>query len=395
MHLKIFFFSFLLSLFTISSIYGRDSTLTTNSGRKAKFTGLFWQRGRVLQSNDFVRGLNSLHDPIDDFQAFSLRFGWNTTGKKIWQQLYHNPVYGIRHIGYQVSEQSGTWKTHCPVWIFLLLRFSYINKLALLFDAGFGITLNWESFEVTDNTYNIAIGAEQSVYIDLGLKMEYRLTNHWKLSAGASFTHFSNGALKKPNMGINTFAPKLSLAYYFQPSPEYTKKYKIPDHKPENSVSASLYAGWKNVLYTGSDADSITAFKGVYYNVYGLSTVFNRQISHKSKIGIGTTIGYLGAANSSITLENGKLDDNDASLREGIELSIYPSYELMINKLSLLIQPGFYLYRYSYDKQTPIMYQRIGLKYQIFKNMFAGLNLHAYKFYISDYIEWNIGYTFK
>jgi hypothetical protein len=156
-----------------------------------------------------------------------------------------------------------------------------------------------------------------------------------------------------------------------------------------------LYAGWKNVLYTWSDADSITAFKGVYYNVYGLSTVFNRQISHKSKIGIGATIGYLGAANSSITLENGKLDDNDASLREGIELSIYPSYELMINKLSLLIQPAFYLYRYSYDKQTPIMYQRIGLKYQIFKNMFAGLNLHAYKFYISDYIEWNIGYTFK
>jgi len=394
MSVKWIFFSGLIFILSLTRLYGQDSALIHKSIHKSKFIEASYQRGKVLQTNDFVRGLNRQHDPIDDFTAFSLRFGWNTSGEKLWQQLYHNPVYGIGVSAIRFQNNPELGKPVALYGFFSTPLFLH-QKLALLFDAGFGMTFNWESFEVTDNTYNIAIGAEQSVYIDLGLKMEYRITDHWKLGAGASFTHFSNGALKKPNMGINTFAPKLSLAYNFQPSTEFTKKDEIPDHKSANSISASFYAGWKNVLYTGTDVDSVTAFKGVYYNVYGLSAVVNRQISHKSKTGIGATIGYLGAANSSITLENGKLDDNDAPLREGIELSIYPSYELMINKLSLIIQPGFYVYRYSYDKQTPVMYQRIGLKYHFFNNMFAGLNLHAYKFYISDYIEWNIGYTFK
>jgi hypothetical protein len=40
-------------------------------------------------------------------------------------------------------------------------------------------------------------------------------------------------------------------------------------------------------------------------------------------------------------------------------------------------------------------YQRIGLKYHIFENIFAGINVRAYDFSIADYIEWNIGYRIK
>jgi hypothetical protein len=69
--------------------------------------------------------------------------------------------------------------------------------------------------------------------------------------------------------------------------------------------------------------------------------------------------GYMGAANSSITVVNGKLEDNDASFFRGIEVSIFPSYELVINRFSLLLQPGFYLYRANYEGRTLVAYQRI------------------------------------
>jgi hypothetical protein len=89
---------------------------------------------------------------------------------------------------------------------------------------------------------------------------------------------------------------------------------------------------------------------------------------------------------------NGKLEDNDASLGEGFEFSIFPSYELIINRLTLLIQPGFYVYRAKYEGRTPTAYQRVGIKYDVYKDISIGINLRAYDYNVSDYIEWTLAY---
>ena len=91
----------------------------------------------------------------------------------------------------------------------------------------------------------------------------------------------------------------------------------------------------------------------------------------------------------------------------GNKLSVgaYGSFELVINKLSMIIQPGWYLYREDWEvpeepsegisiprRKPGDPYQRIGLKYHIFNNVFVGINVRAYNFYVADYIGWNIGY---
>ena len=78
-----------------------------------------------------------------------------------------------------------------------------------------------------------------------------------------------------------------------------------------------------------------------------------------------------------------------------IFLSIYPSYELVINKVSIIIQPAFYLYRKKLVNQTPVFHQRVGLKYHFTDHLFIGITLVAYKFHVSEFIEWNIGYRLK
>ena len=59
----------------------------------------------------------------------------------------------------------------------------------------------------------MSIGAGESFLIDAGLNLQYHLANRIDLETGFSFTHFSNGSLKKPNFGINTLAPKISFKY--------------------------------------------------------------------------------------------------------------------------------------------------------------------------------------
>ena len=61
--------------------------------------------------------------------------------------------------------------------VFSQLRLNAGTNLSFDYNLGFGFTMNWESFEVSQNTYNIALGAEQSVYIDFGPEMNYRLNN--------------------------------------------------------------------------------------------------------------------------------------------------------------------------------------------------------------------------
>nr|WP_321410494.1 acyloxyacyl hydrolase [uncultured Carboxylicivirga sp.] len=389
-------YTYILSLlylfFLRNTLYGQD-TINNNAVIKNKSIEVFYQNGKVLQTNDFVRGNNSLNESIDGFHAFSARFAWQTTGQNIWEQLYNYPQYGL---GIYTASFEKVPELGNPIAIYGFFTSPFYNneKLSISYDASFGITFNWESFELGQNPNNIAIGTEQSVYIDIGLKLDYQFLKSWKMGAAVSFTHFSNGALKKPNQGINTFAPKVYLSYAIKTTDENKIINEIPEFIDKNSITTSFYTGWKNVLYSGDGVDSTIANKGVYYNVYGLSATFNRQISYKSKVGLGITLGYFGAANSHITAVNGELEDNDAPLKEGFEVSIYPSYELAINKLSLILQPGIYLYRFNYKNQTPILYQRVGLKYHFWKSVFAGINLHANSFYISDYIEWNLGYTF-
>ncbi len=364
-----------------------DSTRFMESTRIV--TGYQW--GRVLQTNDFVRGKNLVQQPIDDYHAFSAQWIKQTNGQKTWEKAYRDPSFGL---GVYAIRFPNTPELGKPIAVYGLFTAPFKRWQYLSFDylMGFGFTMNWESFEVAQNAYNIALGAEQSVYIDLGLSLDYRLKNGLYLGFGGSFTHFSNGALKKPNFGINTAGPRISAGYDFSPALPAGLNPKLPPFHGGNEYLVSVFTGTRNVLYDGSDADSVTRFKGVYYPVYGLTFGYNRSISYKSKIGLGIAFDYFGAANSHITLLNGKLEDHDASFHDGFEISIFPSYELTIDRLSVILQPGFYLHRQNYRGRTPGTYQRLGLKYYVFRNIFMGLNLHAYHYYISDYIEWNIGF---
>ena len=127
----------------------------------------------------------------------------------------------------------------------------------------------------------------------------------------------------------------------------------------------------------------------------GISTIFNRQVSFKSKLGIGATLTYNGAVNAQATVENNDLEPEPGKFGDKIMISIYPSYELLINRVSIVLQPAVYLYRKKLFIQSPVFHQRIGLKYRFTDRLFAGITLVDYKFHVSDFIEWTIGYRLK
>ena len=352
-----------------------------------------YENGYVFATNPFLRGINSESTKIDDIQSFSLKLSHQSTGKKQWEQLYRYPEYGI---GLYVADFFNPEEIGTPIAVygFLNAPFARKEKLTFNYEIRFGASFNWKAFNPLTNKYNISIGAGESFLIYTGLNLQYQLTHKVALEAGFGLTHFSNGNMKKPNFGINSIAPNLSVKYNFYDSPTLIR-HEIPVYEKEYEWIVDAFVGFKNIVFDSIDYDLVEKYEGVYYPVFGISSTINRQLSYKSKLGMGMTFTYNGSVNAQAFVEGSELELTDGRIGEKLMISIYPSYELVINKASIIIQPAFYLYRKKLNNQSPVFHQRIGLKYHISDHLFIGMTLVDYKFHVSDFVEWNVGYRLK
>lgn len=384
---------------------GSDSTDTKK--RQAKSLKLMYQAGNVLPTNEFLKGDNAAGKPINYFQGIALDYSIETDGSQYWQQLYKNPSWGFGIYGCNFfnDDELGT-----PTSIYTHFSAPFIrkNKFTFNYRAKFGFTYNWKPFDPEFNPYNYAIGSYNTVFVDAGLSLGYDLGERFNLALGYSFTHFSNGATRVPNMGINMLAPFLELKYYVTPKPKIITQDKIEYDKNWELILLSAFSG-KQLAYDTSGIDSITQFVPQNYTIITISANLAYQINHLVKFGAGLDFGYDEAYNSYITYKDGVVTPQNAGNGSKIYIGIYPSFELVINKVSVVVQPGWYLYRDdpsippSTDDNYVIQpnhkpansYQRIGLKYHILNDLFVGFNVRAFNFSIADYLEWNIGYRFK
>lgn len=370
-----------------------DTLQTKKSFFNDKFIAVSYQNGYVFPTNDFVRGKNTEKELINAFQTFSIRFSKQSFGENPWEQWFNYPQWGI---GLSVYDFYNPEEIGNPIALYGFFNdpFKRWNRLTFNYEIGFGATFNWRRFDPINNSSNIAIGAGESFYIDAGLNLQYRLTKHLDIETGFSLTHFSNGALKKPNFGLNTIAPKISMKYNFDERHDFIKQ-KNPGFHPETEWLVSTFIGGTNVIFDSVNVDIREKYEGVTFPVAGITTTLNRQIWRKSKIGIGMAFTYNGSVNAQVAVDNNELEVTDGLISDKIQISIFPSYEFVVNRFSLILQPAFYLYRKQLVNQTPVFHQRIGLKYHFTEDFFVGITLRDYAFHVSDFVEWNIGYSFK
>ncbi|QQR86933.1 MAG: acyloxyacyl hydrolase [Flavobacteriales bacterium] len=353
-----------------------------------------FQYGYVFPTNHFLRGSNREQEPIRAFGAASIRLGKQTTGNKPWQLNYANPVYGVGISAIRFSEPEELGKPFA-VFGYFNAPFHRWTKLSLEYDIALGLAFNWKPFNPVNNANNLSIGAKESVYLDVGVQAAFRLVGRFSGSAGLSIAHYSNGALKKPNLGVNTVAPRMALRYdlYTVPLSRPVKSQRAP-FTASTQLDLSVFAGSQNVIYDSLPVDVVEGYEGVNFLAMGVNVCLARHLTHKSKIGFGFTADYNGAHDAQVSVDNGEVEAADSPFADKLQLSVFPSYELVVHRVSVLVQPSFYVARKNIPQQTPWFYQRIGIKYHAYRNLFVGVSLRAYQFNVSEFLEWNIGYRF-
>lgn len=362
------------------------SIASSTFAQKYRNAGLFFEthimQGGVLKSNDFVRGDNKKGLPINNYSASDVRIGWQTRGSHAWHHTHKLPYYGIG-IHSMVFSDADEIGYPAALYFFFGAPFARRAKSSFDYEFSFGLSHNWKPYDDLDNPFNLAIGSYRNAYIDGKVKYVWYFSKKVSMDVGVRVTHFSNGAMRMPNAGINLFAPFVGLRYDLiakdpvpidqlrTPKVEATEEFNIYVASGKRAVKQTLTPNYQMASLLNISLEYLKPAGPIFKYGAGLDIGIdqNRNIAVDGNIvQFGTTKQQLFSAVSVI----GQFRANRLAVQAGI------GYELLNNGK----------FHFSND-----FHQRLGLRFYLHKHLFAGIAIKANNFSTADYIEWSVGYS--
>lgn len=307
--------------------------------------------------------------------GYELSFGKCTWGLKKWEQLYNYPEFGFSALRTSLGskEFSGSANAIYPFMNFTLAE-SPVFKFNIR--CGTGIAYLTKKFDRQENYKNIAIGSKINCIISMACEMRIKLRSNIQFCTGFGVNHFSNGAYKTPNLGLNIAHSYASLVW-FSESPDFSKvKYDLKRQRlSKMEYSVGLYGGVKEIYPAG----------GKKFPCASLTTDITRIFNAKHNLSVGLDFFY-NAAHFETQYRKDTLFNNQwKATSSGIHLG----HTLKFKRFSFNYQIGTYLH--ISESSDGIIYNRIGFKYRMTDNWYVNLSLktHLGK---ADFIEPGIGY---
>ena len=294
-----------------------------------------------------------------------LSFNRRTFGNREWESAYNYPDYGAS-FHYQNMKNISLGEMY---GVYGHYNFYFLNR-SLMFRAGAGVVYNTNPYDKETNFRNNAYGISfmPSAYFMLNYQKP-DLWNGLGLQAGLSFIHYSNGSLKAPNTSTNTVALNVGINYTFSKNQllAYVSRDSTVNYRQRVKFNFELKGGL-------CESDVIGAGQ---YPYYAVSAYADRRLGRKSALQLGADFfwaKYLKdfIAFKSISFPEEELDPDTDYRKAGI----FAGHELFVNKLSVVVQAGLYVY--SPYKATGSHYQRVGLKYYFTDKVFSSMLLKTH-----------------
>jgi hypothetical protein len=351
--------------------------------------------GSVAHTNDFINGINVDSTKINNMSSFSFRVAKQLDGSKAWHHLYNDFTYGIGGF-YGHFNYSKNINNPFALYGFMNLTPLKIKRFALKADIAVGFSFWWDSYSKKDNKYNVAVGTPINCYVNFGLNAYYRLNDNLQLYLGGSLTHFSNGAIVKPNKGINVLSPQVGISY--NPQKMIFKQAKDTlSYKPSFETLINVYFAEHGIVVNPQKPNTTTGEQDTVqknYFIYGLQGRFIKELSFKNNIGLGVEVSYNPVVGRTRNEAHNPGAKDTLSYLDRVNASLFLAYEYKINNVSIALEPGYYVYRYK-STYFSRLYERIGMRYRINDNYYCQFFLRAYNFTIADFIELGFGYRIR
>jgi hypothetical protein len=321
-------------------------------------------RGNILKHTEDVGHLISGHP-----DGFLLSYNWKTYGEKEWHQVYNYPDYGISY--HYLDFKNHYLGVNHAVGVHYNF---YFFKRQLMFRISQGIGMTTTPYDEETNNKNNAFGTKimDNNYFLLQYKKE-NIIDKIGLQAGFMLTHFSNGRFKAPNSGINTIAFNIGLNYNLNDKQQDFILDSLPSK--ESYKEQVKY----NIAFRTGISEGPVPHLG-QRQFYHIGLYADKRIGRKSALQFGTDIffsrylqDYIKFVSVAFPEGHKSYTDPDTDYKR---IGLFVGHELFINKLSIEAQLGYYVYK-PFDYEIDI-YQRVGIKYYLYKNIFTGVGLKTH-----------------
>lgn len=364
------------------------------------FTSLRTDYGKVTRTNVFLDGKNAAQHVFKTFSAHTAQLGLQTNGSKDWHHVHNFPQMGV---GVQLTRLDYAEEIGRPFSVFAFYNGTFFRqqKHALRYSIDFGVATNWKPYNKDTNPYNVTIGSESTVHLSFGVEYAYRFAKQFEVGIGGAFTHFSNGALRKPNKGLNLLSPRLRLSYLLRETNLPVRRTDI-DKPTGNEVFVAIGFGPKRYecdykFFDDKTPENFDIYpSNAKFHSITLQTGFLHRYGHKGKYGGGVNLLYDTWMGAIIRARAGDAEIEMGNVSQRFALGLFAAHELCINRLSVVTQLGINV---AEPKNLPDRktrdFERMGVKYTFTEKVSAGVYIYAHRFSKADFIEWSIGYSLQ
>lgn len=319
-------------------------------------------------------------------KAYELRYGFQSKGDEMWQQYHRLPQYGLGiHYADLIADKADTAIGNpFSAFMFFSAPFARIGKFTFSTDLSLGLSYTTKCYDPLINPFNDVIGSLLNLYFDLNVNLRYRLSPKANLTLGSGITHYSNGAIHKPQNGMNTIRLNMGMSYNFK----YPKLKNNAGHK--NNLPMASHEAIQIMASMGVvEEQRIGELKGERFFTSSFTADYAVPLTPINILTLGMDVLYDG----SIAKTMKGVPPFPVDFSQKMYLGSHIGYQILIHRITLLVNLGTYFRQSSFD--SGFWFIRAGGRIRISDHLHSHICIKTKDGFRSDWIEWGLAYYKK
>ncbi|HSL89353.1 MAG TPA: acyloxyacyl hydrolase [Ignavibacteriaceae bacterium] len=316
-----------------------------------------------------VRGLNP--------RGHELIYNWHLNNDDVWNDCECYPRFGffLSYYDFDLEELLGHGFSAGMMFTYF---FGLPSEFNFHLKGRGGVSYLTNPFDRNQEPVNWSYSTHFNYILGVGGGITYRPFNRIEFQLDGSMNHQSNAALLEPNGGINYWALAFSTNFYFD----------NPDFHPRDIYDPYLHSEKKkrwDVSFSWGISSMPFPLPG-QVPMYSITFLRSIQLWRIFAVSFAAELERNGRA---VELSRRGYASETTNPFRG---SVLLGGEFLMGRSILTAQMGGYVYRSFKEKDD--LYQRWGLAYNIYDDIFVGINFKSYR-NSADHLSLRFTYSFR
>ena len=348
--------------------------LVTNAFSQDKPTyvsGVNGQAGFIIPHSDDLKEISESTP-----WGLALDFSKLMVSDKAWSNCncYSKVGLSFNYYNYSNPEQLGS---SYNLILFAEPYLGFKRKVHTSLRAGMGLTYLDQVYDEVTNPENLFYSSPLSFILTIQLKLNYRFSELSNIYLSGNYNHISNGAISKPNKGMNF--PTLGLGYELTINPV-----KLERKEPSDELNKQRLGKYARIFWNLRTIAETNVYPEKLDVMIGLEGGITKRLSRINGLLTGLEFSYDGLFNEEIKRE----DLNNSPFI----LSTHLGHYFIYGKFSFTQQFAWYTYKgYPFNDQS--FFQRYAIYWQFGKLINCGFSLKTHG-HVAEYMDVRMGILF-